>query len=116
MPLGLRQSGQVPLSTVLRKSAECSFTLPIFGYQLPTLNNKELKAGNYHLNMTVKGDNGSWKFDKLFTVTDKDGKAAKIAKPATNWKQIIMWVIEGLAILIVLAYIINKFRKWIKKD
>ncbi|GAX00365.1 DUF916 and DUF3324 domain-containing protein [Secundilactobacillus silagei] len=87
-----------------------------FGYQLPTLNNKELKAGNYHLNMTVKGDNGSWKFDKLFTVTDKDGKAAKIAKPATNWKQIIMWVIEGLAILIVLAYIINKFRKWMKKD
>ncbi|WP_089108085.1 DUF916 and DUF3324 domain-containing protein [Secundilactobacillus mixtipabuli] len=87
-----------------------------FGYQMQTLNNKALKPGQYRLNMTVKGDNGSWKFDKLFTVSDKDGKAAKIVQPATNWKQIIMWIIEGLAILIVLGYIINKFRKWMKKD
>lgn len=87
-----------------------------FGYQLPTLNNQKLKSGQYRLNMTVKGDNGSWKFDKLFTVSDKDGKAAKIAKPGINWKQIIMWIIEGLAVLIVLGYIINRFRKWMKKD
>lgn len=87
-----------------------------FGYQIQTLNNKALKPGQYHLNMTVKGDNGSWKFDKLFTVSAKDGKAAKIAKPGIDWKQMIMWVIEGLAVLIVLGYIINKFRKWMKKD
>ncbi len=87
-----------------------------FGYQIQTLNNKALKSGQYRLNMTVKGDNGSWKFDKLFTVSDKDDKAAKIAKPGINWKQIIMWIIEGLAVLIVLGYIINRFRKWMKKD
>lgn len=87
-----------------------------FGYQMPTLNGKALKSGQYRLKMTVKADNGSWKFDRLFTVTDKDGKAAKIAKPGINWKQIIMWIIEGLAVLIVLGYIINKFRKWMKKD
>lgn len=87
-----------------------------FNYTISTLNGQQLKTGQYRLLMTVKGDNGYWKFDKLFTVTNSDTASAHVAKRPFDWWQLLQWVIEGLAALIVLAYLVKKVRDWWHKD
>lgn len=86
-----------------------------FDYQLKTLGQKALKTGRYRLNMTVKADNGYWKFDKLFDVTAQDSHKATAYKQPINWTQIALWVIEALAVLIVLSYVYRRIKQWLNR-
>ncbi|WP_125574486.1 DUF916 domain-containing protein [Levilactobacillus huananensis] len=80
------------------------------------LQNKQLAAGRYTLAGTLTAKGGySWNFQKTFTVTNAQvrdvKKNAANFGPRKTWKDYLMYIIVGLAILVLLY----EFYKWLKK-
>lgn len=76
--------------------------------------NEVLKPGTYMLNLVAKSGDKEWKFDKEFTISDKESKklnkdAVELVKEEPNWWLIIGLVAAGMIVLFaLLAFFINK--------
>ncbi|MFD1484079.1 WxL protein host-binding domain-containing protein [Lacticaseibacillus baoqingensis] len=77
-----------------------------FDYHLATKANRALAAGKYRLQLKIKADNGQWSFDRHFTVTKNTVKHTKVAH-FINWKHWLWLVIDGLAVLIIIGFLLN---------
>lgn len=85
-----------------------------FTLQLPT--NTNLPAGRYRVHVDVKATNGHWAFNRDFAVSRKAATKSAVHRAASHWPQYLMWAIDILAVLIVIAYIVSRLRKHHQKN
>ncbi|PFJ08956.1 cell wall protein [Bacillus cereus] len=85
-------------SSKLSMAPNSNFDFPI------NWDNKSLKPGKYHLYITAKDANQTWKFDKMFEISGKEAK--KINKTAVEVEKDYTWLFLGIGALILVIIII----------